>query len=100
SGELRSEVTIVCELAERLLGDRAPVPWRAWSEDYDLIRDAIAVAIPGFERFNDRKDAGFVLPHPPRDARRFATPNGRAQLTVNALDVLDVPDGHLLLQTL
>lgn len=100
SGELRSEVTIVCELAQRVLADRVPVPWAAWAEDYNLIRDAIAVAIPGFEGFNDRLERGFVLPHPPRDAREFRTASGRAQLTVNALDVLDVPPGHLLLQTL
>jgi molybdopterin-dependent oxidoreductase alpha subunit len=99
-GELRSEVTIVCELALRLLGDRVPVPWRAWSEDYDLIRDVIAEAIPGSDDFNNRRDDGFVLPHPPRDARRFATSSGRAQLTVNPIEILDVPEGHLVLQTL
>jgi molybdopterin-dependent oxidoreductase alpha subunit len=98
--EVRSEVAIVCGLAQRLLGDRVPVPWSAWSEDHDLVRDAIALAIPGFEDFNDRLDEGFVLPHPPRDTRSFATPTGRARLTVNQLDVLDVPPGHLVLQTL
>jgi len=98
--EVRSEVAIVCGLAQRLLGDRVAVPWSAWSEDYNLIRDAIAVAIPGFEDFNDRLDEGFVLPHPPRDTRTFATPTGRARLTVNQLDVLDVPPSCLVLQTL
>jgi molybdopterin-dependent oxidoreductase alpha subunit len=100
SDELRSEVAIVCELADRVLADRVPVPWTAWADDYNLIRDAIARAIPGFEDFNARRDDGFVLPHPPRDARRFATPSGRAQLSVNRLDVLRVPEGRLLLQTL
>ncbi|HEY4094467.1 MAG TPA: FdhF/YdeP family oxidoreductase, partial [Baekduia sp.] len=99
---LRSEVAIVCELAQRVLAERddVPVPWAAWADDYNLIRDAIARAIPGFENFNERRDAGFVLPHPPRDARRFATPSGRAQLSVNHLDVVAVPEGHLLLQTI
>jgi molybdopterin-dependent oxidoreductase alpha subunit len=100
SEHLRSEVRIVTELAQRVLGDRVPVPWQAWGADYDLIRDAIERAIPGFESFNARRDAGFTLPHPPRDSRRFDTPNGRAQLTVNELEVVDVPDGHLLLQTI
>jgi molybdopterin-dependent oxidoreductase alpha subunit len=98
--EVRSEVAIVCGLAQRLLGDRVPVPWSAWADNYDLIRDAIAVAIPGFGDFNERLDEGFVLPHPPRDARSFATPTGRARLTVNPLDPIDVPAGHLVLQTL
>jgi molybdopterin-dependent oxidoreductase alpha subunit len=100
SADARSEVAIVCGLAARVLGDRVPVPWAAWAEDYNLIRDAIAEAIPGFEDFNNRLDDGFVLPHPPRDARRFPTPSGRARLTVNPIEVLDAPPGHLLLQTL
>jgi formate dehydrogenase major subunit len=102
SGDLRSEVAIVCELAQRVLVGPAavPVPWAAWAEDYNLIRDAIAHAIPGFADFNARRDEGFVLPHPPRDAQRFATATGRAQLTVNELEVLGIPPGHLLLQTL
>ncbi|HEY6760401.1 MAG TPA: FdhF/YdeP family oxidoreductase [Baekduia sp.] len=100
SEHVRSEVAIVCELAERLLGERVPVPWSAWSNDYDLIRDAIAAGIAGFEDFNARRDDGFVLPHPPRDARTFPTASGRARLTTNVLEVLDLPDGHLVLQTL
>ena len=41
-----------------------------------------------------------MLPHPPRDHRRFATPSGRALLTVNRFDPVVVPEGRLLLQTL
>ncbi len=100
SAHLRSETAIVCQLAERVLGERVPVPWARWAEDYDLVRDAIARAIPGFHDFNARRDAGFVLPHPPRDELRFETPSGRARLTVNPLQVVDVPPGRLLLQTL
>jgi formate dehydrogenase major subunit len=100
SPELRGETAIACQLALHVLGDRVPVPWRAWAEDYDLVRDAIAVAIPGFEDFNARRDAGFVLPHPPRDELRFETETGRARLTVNPLSVVAVPEGALLLQTL
>ncbi|MCW3014132.1 MAG: oxidoreductase alpha (molybdopterin) subunit [Solirubrobacterales bacterium] len=100
SEQLRSEVAIVCGLAERTVGDRGNVRWSELAADYDRIRDLIAAAIDGFDDFNARRDAGFVLPHPPRDSRSFATPNGRAQLTVNPLQVLQVPAGHLLLQTL
>jgi molybdopterin-dependent oxidoreductase alpha subunit len=100
SDQLRSEVAIVCALAQRTVGDRGALRWSALADDYDRIRDLIAQAVPGFEDFNARRDAGFVLPHPPRDSRSFDTPNGRAQLTVNPLEVLRVPDGCLLLQTL
>ena len=100
SEELRSEVQIVCELAERVLGDRVPIPWSRWAADYGLIRDRIAAAIPGFEDFNDRLEDGFVLPHPPRDGRIFPTASAKAQLTVNELDMVEVPEGQLLLQTI
>lgn len=102
SPALRSEVAIVCGLARRVLGERHGIPWQAFEDDYALLRERIARTIPGFEGFNARiaGAAGFVLPHPPRDARRFPTATGRARLTVNALEVLRVPEGRLLLQTL
>jgi len=100
SEHLRSEVAIVCELADRVLGNRVGLDWRGLADDYDAIRDLIERAIPGFENFNARRDAGFVLPNEPRDHRRFVTPSGRARLTVNELEPLRVPEGRLLLQTL
>jgi molybdopterin-dependent oxidoreductase alpha subunit len=100
SADLRSEVRIVCELAERLVGDIGKLRWSELAQDYGLIRDLIAEAIPGFERFNERIADGFTLPHPPRDARTFKTTTGKARMTVNELHVLDVPEGALLLQTI
>ncbi|MFL6060589.1 MAG: FdhF/YdeP family oxidoreductase [Marmoricola sp.] len=108
--ELLSEVAIISRLAERLLpddaaGDRSghgAVDWAALRGDYDRIRDHISRVVPGFEDFNARvhKPGGFALPHPPRDRREFPTATGLARFTVNPLDVLEVPEGHLLLQTL
>ena len=43
---------------------------------------------------------GFVLPHAPRDHRTFDTADGKAHFTVSPLRTIDVPSGHLLLQTL
>jgi len=100
SERLRSEVQIVCELAQRVVGDVGNVVWSQLAENYDRIRDLIAQAIPGFERFNERIAEGFVLPHPPRDSREFETPTGKALLTVNHLEILAVPKGAILLQTL
>lgn len=99
---LRSEVAIVCELAQHLFGPDHPVPWERFADDYDSIRDAIARVIPGFEDFNTRvrQPDGFVLPHPPRDERRFTTTTGKANFVVNALHWLPVPQGRLILQTL
>jgi anaerobic selenocysteine-containing dehydrogenase len=103
SEDLMSEVAIVCALAGRTLGDCGPeIPWADFAADYDLIRDRIERVIPGFDEFNRRvrEPGGFVLPHPPRDTRTFATANGRAHFTVNRLEVLRVPPGRLLLQTM
>ncbi|WP_221177342.1 FdhF/YdeP family oxidoreductase [Nocardioides marmoriginsengisoli] len=99
--ELLSEVAIVTRLAEKLL-PAGEVDWAALRGDYDRIRDHIARVVPGFEDFNTRVQApgGFALPHPPRDERVFPTATGKARFTVNELSGIEVPAGHLILQTL
>ena len=102
SDQLRSEVAIVCGIAQALFGPDHSVPWQEFTADYDRIRDSIARVIPGFEDFNARvrRPDGFGLPHPPRDERRFVTGTGKANFTVNALSWLPVPEGRLILQTM
>jgi formate dehydrogenase major subunit len=101
SEHLRSEVAIVTGLAAATLGDGA-VDWTAMGEDYGLIRAGIERVVPGFDDFERRatQPGGFVLPHSPRDSRTFATPSGRAHFTASSLEIIEVPPGHLLLQTL
>ncbi|HVX46913.1 MAG TPA: FdhF/YdeP family oxidoreductase [Mycobacteriales bacterium] len=100
SDDLRSEVAIVCDLAERTVGSEA-IDWRAFRDDYDRIRDRIARTVPGCEDYNAkiRADGGFVLPHGPRDSRTFPTASGKLELTVNELEWPHCPPGRLLLQT-
>jgi molybdopterin-dependent oxidoreductase alpha subunit len=102
SEQLMSEVDIVCRLARTVLGAHHPVPWESFTGDYDLIRDRIARVVPGCADYNAkvRQPDGFVLPHPPRDARQFPTSTGLANFTVNELEYPHVPAGRLLLQTL
>ncbi|MBF6158010.1 FdhF/YdeP family oxidoreductase [Nocardia cyriacigeorgica] len=102
SEHLRSEVAIVCELAQHLFGPDHPVPWAEFRRDYDRIRDSIARVVPGCADYNRkvRQRNGFVLPHPPRDAREFRTATGRANFAVNELTWLPVPPGRLILQSL
>jgi molybdopterin-dependent oxidoreductase alpha subunit len=102
SDELLSEVSIVCRLGERLLGDRPAVPWREFERDYRRIRDSIGRVVPGCEDYADKveQDGGFVLGNAPRDTRTFTTPDGKAHFTANQLDVLHVPPGRLLLATI
>ncbi|MFF2115682.1 hypothetical protein ACFVWH_46450, partial [Rhodococcus koreensis] len=102
SDQLRSEVSIVCGIAQALFGPGHAVPWAEFSADYDRIRDSIARVIPGFADFNRkvRGPDGFGLPHPPRDERRFDTDTGKANFTVNELSWVPVPAGRLILQTM
>ena len=96
---LLSEVAIVSRLGGKLLGD--DLPWAAFEVDYRKVREHIAAVVPGFQDFEAKvsEPAGFTLPHGPRDSRTFPTPSGRASFTVNPIEVIDVPPGRLLLQT-
>lgn len=100
SEHLLSEVAIVCRLARATLGGSG-IAWDAMERDYDVIRDHVSRVVPGFADYNARirEPGGFTLPHAPRDERRFPTATGKANLTVNGLEVLRVPEGRLLLQT-
>jgi anaerobic selenocysteine-containing dehydrogenase len=100
SEHLRSEVAIVTGVAEATLGPGSPVDWTGLRGDYARIRAHIERVVPGFEDYEARvlTKTGFVLPHPPRDARAFDTPTGQAQFTVSELELLEVPPGHLVLQ--
>lgn len=76
--------------------------WGALEADYALIRAHIERVIPGFDDYEQRIDKGRTLhlPNGPRDARRFATADGRARFTANPLEYPTIPEGRLLLQTL
>ncbi|WP_243074082.1 FdhF/YdeP family oxidoreductase [Microbacterium sp. SS28] len=76
--------------------------WRALEADYALIRAHIENVVPGFDDYEQRIDKGgtLFLPNGPRDARTFATADGRARFTVNELEYPRIPRGRLLLQTL
>ncbi|GAA1478043.1 FdhF/YdeP family oxidoreductase [Nocardioides aestuarii] len=102
SSHLRSEVDIVCSLALATLGEDHVVPWADLRDDYTRIRRRIGRVVPGCEAYEAKVDqpGGFVLPHPPRDSRAFPTDVEKAKFTVSPTDVLHVPEGRLLLQTL
>jgi molybdopterin-dependent oxidoreductase alpha subunit len=110
SEHLHSEVAIVCNLAHKLFtdSDNLPLPntpkaaWLSMKDDYSLVRKHIEAVIDGFENFEERiqHPGGFVLPHPPRDARQFKTASGKAHFTGNELEFIKVPEGRLVLQTL
>lgn len=102
SDDVRSEVSIICQLAGALFGPGHQVPWETFNSDYNAIRDAIAAVVPGCADYNRKVRApdGFQLPHPPRDSREFPTTSGKANFAVNPLEWVPVPEGRLILQTL
>ncbi|MDE0546076.1 FdhF/YdeP family oxidoreductase [Microbacterium sp. C7(2022)] len=104
---LLSEVAIVARLCAMVFADAAPAAapsadWAALEADYSRVRAHIARVVPGFDDYEARIDKGrtFFLPNGPRDERRFATVDGTARFTANALEYPVIPAGRLLLQTL
>ncbi len=103
AGELlRSEVDILCGIARATLGADHLVPWAEFAADYDRIRDRIGRVVPGCEAYTEKvaRSGGFTLAHPPRDSRTFPTASGKAEFTVSPLEVLTLPEGRLVLQSL
>jgi molybdopterin-dependent oxidoreductase alpha subunit len=83
SEHLKSEVAIVCELADRVFAGTTPAfDWLGLRDDYDRIREHIARVIPGFEDMNARVRTpnGFVLPHAVRDELRFETSSKKSRI--------------------
>jgi molybdopterin-dependent oxidoreductase alpha subunit len=96
----RSEVSIITRLGHALFGE--DVGWLDMGRDYAVIRKHIQQVVPGFDAYEERitHPGGFSLPNGPRDGRVFATTTGKAGFTVNPPDAVEVPAGHLLLQTI
>ncbi|MEU4159025.1 FdhF/YdeP family oxidoreductase [Actinoplanes sp. NPDC026670] len=98
---LRSEIDIVCGIAAAALGDRHDIPWGEFAADYEQIRERIGRVVPGCDDYAAKiRGGGFTMPHPPRDSRTFPTIEGKAVFTVSPLEVMTVPEGRLVLQTL
>ncbi len=96
----RSEVEIVAELAERVLGDSTPIDWRAMGEARN-IRQAIAKIVPGYEELADidRTKSEFQIRGRTFHEPLFATPNRRARLHTLSIPDLLANDRQLRLMT-
>ncbi|WP_280219584.1 FdhF/YdeP family oxidoreductase [Nocardia neocaledoniensis] len=101
SPHLLSEVAILARLARRTLGENPAIPWAEFENDYDSIRDRISRVVPGFENFTERvaRPGGLRLVNPVNTGV-YRTASGKAEFTCNELTSLEVPPGHLLLQSL
>ena len=92
STHLRSEVDIVCSLADGHARRRARHPvGRRSAPTTPRSGSRIARVVPGCAAYDEKVDqpGGFVLPHPPRDSPRRSRPRpGKAIFTVSPLEVL------------
>lgn len=102
---LKSEVAIVCGLAQATLGPDPRLPWREWTGDYRRIRALIAATFPDqFHHMEERMDqpGGFYRGNPAHE-RVWKTDSGLAQFTdptvLNAAGVGDA-EGRFHLITL
>ena len=91
SGELRSEVHVLAELAHRLLGE-APIAWRRL-HDSAYVRELIARTVPGYAPLAgiDQSRREFEVQGRVLQAPRFATASGRARLVPTPLPALALP---------
>lgn len=98
--DLKSEVAIVCGLADARFGSD-PIKWSSYPKNYDSIRDEIAACIPGFENFNQkvRIKKGFYLPNGARE-RNFTTHNGKANFSINPAPNNEIPAHHFVMMTI
>lgn len=96
----RSELEIISDLAERVLGSSGPIRWAAMNNT-SRIRAALANVVPGWEAIEtiDRTKQEFTIAGRLLSEPKFATASGRARLHVHCLPELAGREGELRLMT-
>jgi molybdopterin-dependent oxidoreductase alpha subunit len=96
----RTEVDLLAELGQRVLGDSGPVNWREMQQ-HSSVRSLIAKAIPGLESLEhvDRDRREFTIPGRVLHVPQFATSSGKAQFAAIALPTLSQSNDELRLMT-
>jgi molybdopterin-dependent oxidoreductase alpha subunit len=89
----RSEIEVIAEMAQRVLGENGPIDWQAMTETKQ-IRSVIGKVIPGFEKMEtiDETKEEFQISGRTFHQPQFATPDGRAQL--HSHDLPDLAGGE------
>ncbi|MEN9565233.1 MAG: hypothetical protein RLZZ69_429 [Cyanobacteriota bacterium] len=90
-GNLISEVELITQIAQRVLGEH-PVNWRQLQEP-KYIRQLIAKTIPGYEKIGDidRTQEEFTIAGRIFHRPQFPTSTGKAQMFVTTLPKLNLP---------
>lgn len=97
----RSEIKILCDLADRVLGSNEAVNWRSL-ENHCHIRQMIAQIIPGYEAIGqiDATRQEFQISGRTFHEPRFKTSTGKARFRPVPLPVLERQNGQLRLMTI
>ncbi len=68
----RSEVSVIAELAERVLGNSTPINWQSMQQHHS-IREAIAQIVPGYEQVKEIGETkkSFIFPADSSKRRAF-----------------------------
>lgn len=98
---IKSEVAIICGLAETLFGPTTKVPWHIYKTNYDHIRSAIEQSIPGFNRYNEqvRNKNGFALPNAAR-VGVFHTKTEKANFNIGHINEITLNKDEYLMMTI
>jgi molybdopterin-dependent oxidoreductase alpha subunit len=93
----RSEIQVIAEIGQRVLGSKSPVDWHSMQQS-GRIREAISRIVPGLEPIGeiDRTRQEFSIPGRSFREPRFATADGKARLFVRALPELTGSNGSRL----
>ena len=77
------------------------MPWKDLGQDYEAIRVLIDKTIKGFQKTSKQsKGHGYYLPNNAREGDFSKLPNGKAQLTLNAIERISLQEDELLLMTM
>ncbi len=98
---LKSEVAIVCGVANALFNEASDIDWNAFTTHYDRIREKIELTIPGFDDYNRRvrNSNGFYLPNGPREMR-FTTADGLAHFSAIDLPQVNPVEAQFIMMTI
>lgn len=96
----RSEIDVIADLGDRLLGQSGPIDWSAMRQHAN-IRQMIARVVPGFEKLAEIDQTREEFQIAGRTFHRpvFATPDRRARIHIHDLPALLEDSGMLRLMT-
>ncbi|NNK75709.1 MAG: FdhF/YdeP family oxidoreductase, partial [Maribacter sp.] len=101
SEHIKSEPELIAALADTYFEGKHSMNWKAMGEDYELIRAQIDKVIKGFSSTSENsKGSGYYLPNNVRDLDFSMLPNGKAQLTLNALPDHKLQENEFMLMTI